>query len=407
MPVTVSGSSTADFEIPWVVPNPKDYASVTPADIKHFCLVARVVTGCGFTYHEGENIWVNTKENNRVAWRNIQIKDDNEANRVINPPEGEYSNLMVGNIYGHNTFNKFEIIAVPNASANDFFMYGKAKMTMAPNFAASWVNGGQMGSGITHVPASAEVEFHLNNSEIANIDFAPHVIYDNSIQFTFTNSPAGAGDFEVDVIQYNTSVFPHEVIGGMRYIIKEGVGCPTLAATDVTICPDRSCSTISISNAASDIICEWYDSFNNHLGSGQTLTVCPNPVSVVNYVATQFGCILTGTATVYDPSYYNGSGPCLQRLINDVTAIDLHKAQYHLFPNPTSGAVILTHPIFAENDAIAEVSDINGRVIMMIKLRGRATETPIPVESLLNGLYQVTIRASDRSVITLKLVKMD
>ncbi len=60
------------LEIPWYPPNPAHYACL--GDMRHFCLLSRVQPGIATA--EGSDINANVRNNNNLAWKNIQIVDD-------------------------------------------------------------------------------------------------------------------------------------------------------------------------------------------------------------------------------------------------------------------------------------------------------------------------------------------
>lgn len=80
----------------WVVPNPADYANITPGDQWHFCLLARVdATTDPMTYPETTDLYANVKNNNNIAWRNTTVVDT-PINSVVGPVGGV---VAVENIY--------------------------------------------------------------------------------------------------------------------------------------------------------------------------------------------------------------------------------------------------------------------------------------------------------------------
>jgi hypothetical protein len=60
------------LEIPWYPPNPNNYACL--GDMRHFCLLSRVQPG--ITTAETSDVNANVRNNNNLAWKNIQIVDD-------------------------------------------------------------------------------------------------------------------------------------------------------------------------------------------------------------------------------------------------------------------------------------------------------------------------------------------
>lgn len=60
------------LEIPWYPPNPNNYACL--GDMRHFCLLSRVEQG--ITTPETSDVNANVRNNNNLAWKNIEIVDD-------------------------------------------------------------------------------------------------------------------------------------------------------------------------------------------------------------------------------------------------------------------------------------------------------------------------------------------
>ncbi|MGE3820678.1 MAG: Ig-like domain-containing protein, partial [Isosphaeraceae bacterium] len=60
------------LEIPWYPPNPAHYACL--GDMRHFCLLARITPG--ITTPEVSDVSANVRNNNNIAWKNIEVVDD-------------------------------------------------------------------------------------------------------------------------------------------------------------------------------------------------------------------------------------------------------------------------------------------------------------------------------------------
>lgn len=65
---------------PWNAPLPANY-SCFGGDRFHFCLLARIETTTyspfGMTFPEGSNLWLNVKNNNNIAWKNVSVSNPN------------------------------------------------------------------------------------------------------------------------------------------------------------------------------------------------------------------------------------------------------------------------------------------------------------------------------------------
>ncbi len=61
------------FEIPWLIPNPTLYNGINP-DPWHFCLLARIKSQTDtMTVAETSTLWLNVKNNNNIAWKNVTV----------------------------------------------------------------------------------------------------------------------------------------------------------------------------------------------------------------------------------------------------------------------------------------------------------------------------------------------
>ncbi|UII19089.1 S8 family serine peptidase [Fulvivirga ligni] len=70
----IAPGATKIIEIPWYPPNPADFVN----DIHHFCLLARIESPTDPMYNEqtGVGVGINVKNNNNIAWKNIQVYDN-------------------------------------------------------------------------------------------------------------------------------------------------------------------------------------------------------------------------------------------------------------------------------------------------------------------------------------------
>ncbi|GEM_PF-4222956 len=125
----VPGSGYTIYHLPWHVPNPEDYASFG-ADKGHFCLLARITIGStapyGMTYAEGPTLWLNVKNNNNIAWKNLEIVDINPYDRIAE------SDLLLHNINGicpnvRLTFSPEEAVVT-----HTFIEYGNVYLNLGP-----------------------------------------------------------------------------------------------------------------------------------------------------------------------------------------------------------------------------------------------------------------------------------
>jgi hypothetical protein len=406
IPITVSGgtNNTTDIEVPWYPPNPSSYT----VDMHHFCLLARVVTGCALATQT--NVWGYTREKNRVAWRNIEVRNDNTQNKPVYTPEGYLSNVRVLNTYTANTEMRFELAAIQNSNNVDFFDYGEAVMYMAPGLYAEWGVGGSQGTSFTDLGNDA-VRLKANPSGVSNITMTASEYFDVDMQFTFYSQPALSVPFEVDLVQYNTSVLPEECLGGMRYYIIPP-SCPTVAVEDALfqVC-GTGCASFAISNPTSSIQYTWYD--NTHtisVGTGSTVTVCPGGVDATFWVdAAQNGCIASQQLTVtanWDATCTAGRAPMKDDAIVSEEQELNDMIKFHLAPNPTNERTIVSYRVGEGQKGILQVTDAIGKVVMRGGLLPGDTKVGIDCRPFKNGIYYVSLILDNRTVRTLKMIVM-
>jgi hypothetical protein len=88
IPAIPAGGSVV-LVFPWVAPTPAGY-SCFGSDRFHFCLLGRIETSSyspfGMSYPETSNLWLNVKNNNNIAWKNVSVTNPNGTfNRFANP----------------------------------------------------------------------------------------------------------------------------------------------------------------------------------------------------------------------------------------------------------------------------------------------------------------------------------
>jgi hypothetical protein len=78
IPILQPGQAVV-IQVPWYPPNPADFASFGP-DEGHFYLLARIETSTvapfGMDFPENVDIYSNTKNNNKIVWKNVTVVDD-------------------------------------------------------------------------------------------------------------------------------------------------------------------------------------------------------------------------------------------------------------------------------------------------------------------------------------------
>lgn len=124
---SIPPGGSAVVEIPWFPPNPADYGAGNQAH--HFCLTSRIISASDPMANEqvGVNIGVNAKNNNNIAWKNVNVYDNvttdnpflNLYVRGVNR-QSEFTNIR----FIDQGLDKFDRIEIP------FFEVGNVEIEM-------------------------------------------------------------------------------------------------------------------------------------------------------------------------------------------------------------------------------------------------------------------------------------
>lgn len=152
-------------QIPWTAPNPADY----PTDSYHFCLLARLVSASDpMASIEGPNVGTNTRENNNVAWKNVQVKNDDPFN-IVAPGDRLWNTVHV------------RATALQPRDIRVLFDFPKdhgvfATVDLGKDLYERWVAGGAVGTGITRLQGT-QVRINTPGAYIGGLALSPERIY--------------------------------------------------------------------------------------------------------------------------------------------------------------------------------------------------------------------------------------
>lgn len=174
-PVTVNLNPGADtiMQIPWMVPNPNDYACYG-LDKGHFCLLARIETAStppyGMTFPEGSDIGANTVNNNKIVWKNLTVVPS------IPCGQADIEQGMIQNILSNQTAVlelRFQVNNKLTADTNaPFYQFGTIDVDLGPNLFSKWQAGGSMGTNVA-ISGTDTLRLLATNSFITNILMDP------------------------------------------------------------------------------------------------------------------------------------------------------------------------------------------------------------------------------------------
>lgn len=205
------------LEIPWLLPNPQNYAAITN-DIWHFCLLARVESSTDtMTFPETAVLWQNVRNNNNIAWKNVTVVDNNKVGATTSELEyGLGTALAIGN-------NTNEEVDIKLKFRNPTEHYGLPISTAAEiNIKLDeislqkWEQGGYLSSGLDYY---GDGLFRVVD-ETAVLEGLYYEAYETSTIYVGFNFLTELVDdkmvFHYYVEQFNSE---NQVVGGEEYYI--------------------------------------------------------------------------------------------------------------------------------------------------------------------------------------------
>jgi hypothetical protein len=124
------------FEIPW-----------TPPGAGHICLLARLVGSDPMAVLEGSDIYINTWNNNNIAWKNLIV-----VNPWIPP---NVARFLVRNVKPLPSNLDLEFNSAGGGDGIPFLDGGSVRVALSPEMFNHWMGAGGMGQGIIVNPDSS------------------------------------------------------------------------------------------------------------------------------------------------------------------------------------------------------------------------------------------------------------
>ena len=217
-------------QIPWMVPNPNDYACFG-FEKGHFCLLARIETSAvppyGMAVAEGSSVVANTRNNNNIVWKNVTVVNS------IPCAQQDVEQVMVQNILS-NQFApmalRFQVTNKLTSATNaQFFQFGTMDVDLGPALFSEWQAGGSLGSGVTNF-AGTMLRLLSSDANITNITLGPGEWHVLNFIFATTNQPLmhTPALFDLTVTQItrtNPTAGPAVVVGGQVFTVNfNGIG---------------------------------------------------------------------------------------------------------------------------------------------------------------------------------------
>ncbi|MDF2451599.1 MAG: hypothetical protein K0S26_1103 [Bacteroidota bacterium] len=148
IPVLTPGQSTIMHYLYY--PEPPLNFSCLGTEFKHVCLLARIETsttppyGMNTAYPEGTGIWVNTKNQNNIAWRNITVKDTWQG---MVP----FGGVLVQNIVKETPFINLTFNSIKDDNGQTLLDYNKLRLKLDKELMRRWREGGMRGRKVIMV----------------------------------------------------------------------------------------------------------------------------------------------------------------------------------------------------------------------------------------------------------------
>ncbi|HWY77548.1 MAG TPA: Ig-like domain-containing protein, partial [Verrucomicrobiae bacterium] len=211
IPVLQGGESVV-IEIPWYPPNPADFACFGFSGRDHVCLLARIETSTnspyGMTYPEGSDVDTNTRNNNKIAWKNVNL-----VNTLL-----LLSPITLRNLAPIQGLLQLSA-TLPGGSG--LFTYGNVMIDLGPTLYSRWMANGGGARGFTPIAGSTLLRLTATNGVISNLTFSANEAQQVSAQLALANGyPDPRGQvFTLNLEQYGGSSVPgasNQFVGGQQ-----------------------------------------------------------------------------------------------------------------------------------------------------------------------------------------------
>jgi hypothetical protein len=199
--ITVNSNSTRIVEILWN----------TSPDVGHYCMLARWVSADDAMHTaETPNINLNTRENNNIVWRNMNIIDLSLQMEVR-------AEININNELNEGAFN-LELVNIEEPLKNSFSDIGKIYLELDNTIMKAWKKGGFKSNGIKR--KENKVELVSKTALLSNIKLPAK--QRGKIVITFSKNNKNAREkclFQITQYPTRGSNSRKKIIGGVAYEI--------------------------------------------------------------------------------------------------------------------------------------------------------------------------------------------
>jgi hypothetical protein len=217
IPVLQPGQAVV-IQIPWYPPDPDNFTSFG-TDKGHFCLVARIETSTtapfGMDFPETTDINANTKNNNKIVWKNVTVVDDISGPMMM-------KSIMVRNVFDEPIQVGLRV-AETQTAAGSFFKQGSIFVDLPPQLYERWQKGGTAGRAIK-APEDAKtgrIAILSPDATIQNIRLNPNETFAVNVEFALSKdyTPRQGASAQIDLIQLGAPGDPEKIVGGQRFTV--------------------------------------------------------------------------------------------------------------------------------------------------------------------------------------------
>ncbi len=378
----IGPSGSTIIAIPWSPPNPALYACTLPAGAGaweefHFCLAARIVTSStppyGMTFPEVSSIGTNTRKNNNIAWKNLQI----------DPPT--IATLVASNEQVPTEFNL--IYAVPEREINNpITEAGDITIELGQELFNRWRAGGEQGEGfVVDRTRDYTIQITSPRAVIGNILLNPTDNFVPIFRIEFDEPRNGTKCiFMYEVMLENLR--ERMIVGGVSYEIHKPICTPVTAGGDVYSTPGQEVMLGESTRMDGEF--EWTNMNTGVvLGTTETIEVAPMVTTTYRFKShLESGCIGEDEMTVFVGGAFQKNGVLPNKPL-----------ELEAMPNPFGSMTTLRFTIPETCDAKLEVIDGLGRVVESLYSGpaegGKEYKTEFKAGSLENGIYFARLTA--------------
>ena len=359
------------------IPDPSLYGT---DDAWHFCLLSRIVSPDNdpMAVAEGSSVYMNTFNNNNIAWKNVSIIGQGSLSR--NPG----ATIAIGNTDyqtgGGGETHCYDIeLKVPKPFGPPSILdVAEVTLTLDDIVYNSWVAGGKQGKNVKDIKNN-QIRITGDNAFLQNLCFAPGESGTIFVGFNFLMS---VSDYEKDLFKYQVTqmtTIDHEIIGGELYIIHK----PSHSKFKANAGDDKNISKnesifIDAESINEDAEYNWYDSKDSLVHTGTTMNVSLDTTTKYKL------------EVIADIDGYK-----------DYDEVTIHVKQYEItsiVPNPTNGLVTINYDVENVSSAYILLSNPDNTSTETINLDLNQGSFTLDASNRQPGYYGLTLIVNDQIV---------